>query len=68
MPVIPWPLVALIGRIADLFGYSTYVRATGGEGWHWGRIGAERVYFVRLAPGEAPAKRLKPRRQDRLIG
>jgi hypothetical protein len=64
MLVIPWPLVALIDRIASLFGRSVYVRATGGPGWHWGRIGAERIYFVRRPPGEAPFKRLKPRRQD----
>jgi hypothetical protein len=45
--IIPWPVVTLLDKVANLFGYQVYVRATGGPGWHWGRVGAERVFFIR---------------------
>jgi hypothetical protein len=60
--IIPWPIVSLMGFVAEIFGYGTYVRAIGGPGWHWGRVGAERVYFHKRPPGEKPVKRLKPSR------
>jgi hypothetical protein len=60
--IVPWPIVTLIDWIVSPFGFDTYVRATGGPGWHWGRMGAERVYFVRRPPGQERHKRLKPSR------
>ncbi len=60
--IIPWPIVRLIDVGAGLWGFQIYVRAAGGPGWHWGRIGAEAVHFIRIPPGEKPAKRLKPSR------
>lgn len=65
--IIPWPVVSLIGAVASPFGFETYVRATGAPGWHWGRIGAEHVHFIRRAPGAKPIKALKPHKGgDRL--
>jgi len=60
--MIPWPLVRLIDWLASPFGFDTYVRATGGPGWHWGRLGAERVFFVRRPPGQKRHRALRPKR------
>lgn len=58
--MIPWFIVSIIDFIAWRFGYQTYVQAQGGPGWHCGRFGAERIYFIRRIPGEPRPKRLRP--------
>lgn len=59
--MIPWVLVAAIDAIAWRVGFQTYVRAVGGPGWHRGRFGADRIYFVRRVGGEQRLRRLKAR-------
>ena len=48
--LIPWFVCTIIEHIAWPLGWQTYVRATGGPGWYMGRIGAERIYFIRRDP------------------
>lgn len=60
--MIPWFIVDFIGAIASWLGYDTNVLAQGGPGWHRGKIGADRIYFVRRSPGSKPLPRLKARR------
>lgn len=55
--MIPWFVVNIIGAVASLFGRETYVAATSGN---W--LGADRVYFIRRAPGAQRLKRLRPYR------
>jgi len=61
--VIPWPIVSLIDVVARWFGYQTYVTATGGLGWHPGRIGAQRIHFIQHTFGEDWPRKLKARRR-----
>jgi hypothetical protein len=49
--VIPWFICSIVEAVAWPLGWQTYVRARGGPGWHSGRIGAERLYFVRREKG-----------------
>lgn len=59
--IIPWPVCFVVDWLASLFGYDTYVRATGGPGWHWGRVGAEAIFFTRRQPGSKRLKAVKPK-------
>lgn len=59
--MIPWFIVKIIDIIAWQFGYQIYVRARGGPGWHWGRIGAERIYFIWADPEVKRVPKLKAR-------
>lgn len=61
--MIPWVLVAAIDAVAWQFGFQTYVRAIGGPGWHRGRFGADRIYFIRFSGGERP-RRLTARKPN----
>lgn len=61
MFIIPWFLVSWIDSIAWwLFGLQIMVTAQGGSGFHRGRIGADRVHFIRPQPGAVRPKPLKP--------
>lgn len=57
--MIPWFLVTLIDHLAWPLGYQNYVTAQGGPGWHRGRFGADRVHFMRKAPGAKRVPKLK---------
>lgn len=61
--MIPWFIVHAIGEVAWWLEYDTTVLAQGGPGWHRGRLGADRIYFHKSAPGARRLPRLKPRRR-----
>lgn len=59
--MIPWFIVGLIDLVAWPLGYQTYVTAQGGPGLHRGRFGADRIHFIKKAPGATRLPRLKAR-------
>lgn len=65
--IIPWFVCTIVEHIAWPLGWQTYVRAVGGAGWHRGRIGVERIHFVRRDPKAKRVPKLKARRSGPLL-